>query len=103
MDKELEESYKHFKNILDNASPFTMSPYTYRHLATLLNYIENSIPKEVVEEKIVNLDKEEQELQNGISDEEREEYSDASIGYELSYIAAKRETLQELLQEKGEK
>lgn len=55
MDKELEESYKHFKNILDNASPFTMSPYTYNHLATLLNYIENSIPTQVVEKEITEL------------------------------------------------
>ena len=64
MNIELEESYKHFKNILDNANPFTMSPYTYSHLATILNYIENSIPKSVVEEKIKELDKENTDIKD---------------------------------------
>lgn len=61
---------------------------------------EMDIPKQVIRDKIEELNREEQELQDNISAEEREKYSDASIGYALSYIEAKRETLQELLEEK---
>lgn len=62
--------------------------------------VKECIPKQTIEDKIAELDKEEKELQDSISDEEREEYSDANISYALSYIEAKRETLQELLEGK---
>lgn len=60
---------------------------------------EDCIPKSKVKEKIEKLDKEEQDLQNSISDKEREEYSDAMISWQLCDIEGKRETLQELLEE----
>jgi len=50
-----------------------------------------------IEELLKKLDKEEQELQNSISDEEREEYSDANISYQLMNIEIRRSVLQELL------
>lgn len=59
----------------------------------------NFIPKSKIKEKIEELDKEEQELQNTISDEEREEYSDASISWGLCDIETRRRVLQELLEE----
>ena len=61
---------------------------------------ENYIPVSLVEEKIEELNKEEQELQNSISDEEREEYSDANISYQLMDIEVKRSVLQELLEKR---
>lgn len=92
MNKELEESYKHFKNILDKASLFTMPTYTYIHLEKLLNYIENSIPKSVVEEKI-------EEYKNVI-DECREDEEHCG---EIPIYEHDIKILQELLKEKGEK
>ncbi len=67
------------------------------NIRIILQELENSVSKDKIREKIAKLDKEEKDLQNSISDEEREEYSDASIGYALSYIEAKREILKELL------
>lgn len=61
---------------------------------------ENYIPVSLVEEKIEELNKEEQELQNSISDEEREEYSDANISFELMDIEIRRSVLQELLEKR---
>lgn len=69
-------------------------------IETVLNYIDNSISKEVIENKIEKLDKEEKEAQDSISDEEREEYSDSSIGYLLANIETRRQVLQELLEGK---
>lgn len=57
------------------------------------------IPKSKIKEKIEELDKEEQKLQNSISDEEREEYSDASISWDLCDIETRRRVLQELLED----
>lgn len=62
---------------------------------------QNCIPKSLVEEKIEELNKKEQELQNSISDEEREEYSDANISFALMDIEVRRSVLQDLL-ERGE-
>ena len=45
---------------------------------------------------IEELNEEEQELQNSISDEEREEYSDANISFKLMDIEIRRGVLQEL-------
>ena len=62
--------------------------------------VENSIPKQKVKDKIEELDRKEQELQNSITEEEREEYSDANISFQLCDIEIRREVLQELLQER---
>lgn len=62
--------------------------------------LENSIPVSLVEETIEELNKKEQELQDSISDEEREEYSDANISYQLMDIEVKRSVLQELLEKR---
>ena len=61
---------------------------------------ENYIEKSLVEEKIEELNRKEQELQNSISDEEREEYSDANISFELMDIEIKRSILEELLEKR---
>lgn len=61
---------------------------------------ENSIPVSLVEETIEELNRKEQELQNSISDEEREEYSDANISFELMDIEIKRSILEELLEKR---
>lgn len=60
----------------------------------------NYISKSLVKEKIEELNEEEQELQNSISDEEREEYSDANISFELMDIEIRRGVLQELLEKR---
>ena len=59
----------------------------------------DSIPKQNIIEKIEELDRKEQELQNSISEEEREEYEDANISYLLCDIEIRRKVLKELLQE----
>ena len=56
------------------------------------------VPKDKIKAKIEELDKQEEDLQNSISDEEREEYSDASISWELMDIHTRREVLQSLLE-----
>ncbi len=53
-----------------------------------------------IKAKIEELDKQEQDLQNRISDEEREEYSDASISWGLMDIHTRREVLQQLLDDR---
>ena len=62
-----------------------------------------SVPTEKIKDKIEELTKEEQELQNSISEEEREEYSDANISYGLMNIDIRRSVLKELLEESEEK
>lgn len=56
------------------------------------------IPISLVKEKIERLNKEEQQLQNSIYDEERQEYSDANISFNLMDIEIRRSVLQELLE-----
>ena len=65
--------------------------------------IENSILKQKIKDKIEELNRKEQELQNSITEEEREEYSDANISFQLCDIEIRREVLQELLQESEDK
>lgn len=55
--------------------------------------------KDKIREKIKKIDNEEKEAQESISDEERKEYEDASIGYLLADIETRRRVLQELLEE----
>ena len=81
--KELEEENRTLKNVVSEI--FNSEDVT-----------ENFIPVSLVEEKIEELNKEEQELQDSISDEEREEYSDANISFELMNIEIRRGVLQEL-------
>lgn len=71
----------------------------YVKLYQVLLLKENVIPVQKVKDKIEELDKKEQKLQNSISVEEREEYSDANISWELLDINIRRETLQKLLEE----
>lgn len=101
MNKELEDSINMLKNTdistIENAENTDLLTYSYA-VKTVLKYIENSIPKKKVEEKIEELNKQEQELQNSISEEEREEFSDANISFELMNINIRREILQELLE-----
>ena len=63
----------------------------------------DSIPIQKIQDKLEELDKQEQELQNSITEEEREKYEDANISYLLCDIEIRREVLKELLQESEEK
>lgn len=56
-----------------------------------------------IKDKIEKLNKIEQDLQNSISMEEREEYSDANISWDLMNINIRREELEELIEEREEK
>lgn len=53
---------------------------------------------EKIKDKIEELNKKEQELQNSISTEEREEYSDGNISWNLMDINIRRTVLQELIE-----
>lgn len=79
-------------------SPFKDNP-NLEESKDICEDISDYIPKSKVEEKIEELNKEEQELQNSISDEEREEYSDANISFDLMDIEIRRSVLEELLEE----
>lgn len=52
-----------------------------------------------IEEMLEELDKEEKELQDSISEEEREEYSDANISFDLMHIEIQRRVLKKILKE----
>lgn len=65
----------------------------------IISDLSDSIPKQKIKDKIEELNKQEQELQNSISEEEREECEDANISYLLCDIEIRREVLQKLLQE----
>ena len=60
--------------------------------------IANSILVQKIKDKIEELNKKEQKLQNCISTKEKEEYSDANISWYLMDINIRREELQELLE-----
>ncbi len=79
-------------------SPFKDNP-NLEESKDICEDISDYIPKSKVEEKIEELNKEEQELQNSISDKEREEYSDANISFDLMDIEIRRSVLEELLEE----
>lgn len=68
--------------------------------ATINGLKRDFIPKSKIKEKIEELNKEEKDLQDSVSDEEREQYSDASIGYGLMLIENQRTVLQELMEDK---
>lgn len=103
MNKELKDAKEYINYQIKTGNlvrGYTDIYYFQEELKILLNYIENSISKEKIIEKLKELDKEEKEAQDSISDEEREEYSDSSIGYLLVNIETRREVLKELLEEK---
>lgn len=89
------ENLKLKTEIAENVYFGSMPLDQMRKLQSKANNYDSLVEK--MKEKLEKLNKEEQELQDSISDEEREEYSDASIGYALSYIENQREILQELL------
>lgn len=75
--------------------------YHLQQNESLTKEFSNVIPIQKVKDKIEELNKKEQELQNSVSNEEREEYSDANISWNLMDIEIRREVLQELIEEKG--
>lgn len=89
------------KKVLDknyeNALEKTMDKFLNDNIAN------EFLPKQKIKDKIEELNKKEQKLQNSISAEEREEYSDANISWDLMDINIKREVLQELIEESEEK
>ncbi len=60
--------------------------------------MKHCILEQKIKDKIEELNKKEQKLQNSISAEEREEYSDANISWDLMDINIKREVLQDLIE-----
>ena len=60
--------------------------------------MKHCILEQKIKDKIEELNKKEQKLQNSISAEEREEYSDANISWDLMNINIKREVLQDLIE-----
>lgn len=98
--KELEETLKRTqKSWFEDTKKIEIYKMLEANIAKANEIIKDGIPKSLVKEKMQELDKEEKEAQESISDEEREEYSDASIGYLLMNIETRRNVLQELLEE----
>lgn len=98
--KELEETLKCTqKSWFEDTKKIEIYKMLEANIAKANEIIKDGIPKSLVREKMQELDKEEKETQESISDEEREEYSDASIGYLLMNIETRRNALQELLEE----
>jgi hypothetical protein len=64
-----------------------------------INLFNKYIPKQKILNEIEKLNKKEKELQDSISQEEREEYSDAGISHLLMDIHIRREVLQDILKE----
>ena len=60
--------------------------------------MKHCILEQKIKDKIEELNKKEQKLQNSISAEERDEYSDANISWDLMDINIKREVLQDLIE-----
>lgn len=93
MNKELEEAIK----ILKRRNKILKLKYAITNedlnaIEIILNYIDNYISKEVIEEKIKELNNEEKEIY--------EKYIGNSELYRLSIINEKRNVLQELLEGK---
>lgn len=94
--KPIENLLKAYKKLKEENRLYLLS-----NSPALAIWIKDSyIPKSAIKETIEKLNREEQELQNSISDEEREEYSDASISFGLMDINIRREVLEELLEDK---
>lgn len=93
--KELEEKDKYYNKLIKLAQTITDESLK----EALEEFEKDYIPKSKIKEKIEELNKEEQEAQNSISDEEREEYSDANISYILMDIETRRRCYKELLGE----
>lgn len=69
----------------------------------IISDLTDSIPIQKIQDKIEELNNQEKELQNSITEEEREEYEDANISFLLCDIEIRREVLKELLQESEDK
>lgn len=69
----------------------------------IISDLTDSIPIQKIQDKIEELNNQEKELQNSITEEEREEYEDANISFLLCDIKIRREVLKELLQESEDK
>ncbi len=94
----LEESKTTLKEIIDkqifiDATPNTTTIEPYEAIETVLNYIDNSISKEVIKEKIGELKSEYNRIVNQTG-----ELIDNLIDFQR--ISSKIEVLQELLEEK---
>ncbi|MCI9245590.1 MAG: hypothetical protein HFJ30_00310 [Clostridia bacterium] len=89
MDKELKEAIKNMKMFINGQD---MSCVSAKEMDLVLNALENSIPKQVIEEKIEGLNKEEKEIyKKDIGNNEL---------FRLNIINEIRDVLQELLERK---
>ena len=89
MDKELKEAIKNMKMFINGQD---MSCVSAKEMDLVLNAWENSIPKQVIEEKIEGLNKEEKEIyKKDIGNNEL---------FRLNIINEIRDVLQELLERK---
>ena len=99
-DTELDNAVKNLiarNKELEGIKNSKLDKYLHNNLWICKDLAENYIHKSKIKEKIEELDKEEKEAQDSISNEEREQYSDANIGYLLMDIETRRKVLQELL------
>ena len=97
IDENIEEILEQSKEIEELNSDLEVFKRALTDIEVVYN--KNYTSNDKIKAKIEELDKQEQDLQNSIRDEEREEYSDASISWELMDIHIRRETLQQLLDE----
>lgn len=104
MDKELEEAIEEFKREYDDSRILGGDLIiNLENAKILLNYIENSIPKEVVEEKIEQLKQYILNLEMKQNEIIAMDGDDLPIRDEIAIVEEQIYLLQELLQEKGEK
>lgn len=100
VDLEIPKSMQHilsdYKRVLkENETLKNLHIQDNKHLDFIMKI---SIPIQEIRNKIEELNKKEQKLQNSISAEEREDYSDANISWDLMDINIKREVLQDLIE-----
>ena len=90
-----EEKDKQFELIQNTNNTIKTANIAIKDLQEKLKEV---ITVQKIKDKIEELNKKEQKLQNSISAEEREEYSDANISWNLMDINIKREVLQDLIE-----
>lgn len=90
-----EEKDKQFELIQNTNNTIKTANIAIKDLQEKLKEV---ITVQKIKDKIEELNKKEQKLQNSISAEEREEYSDANISWDLMDINIKREVLQDLIE-----
>ena len=101
--KELEEENGTLKRVNNIIKNIDIENATQKIDDYYNEFMRNFIPTQKIKDKIEELNRKEQDLQNSITEEEREEYSDANISFQLCDIEIRREVLQELLQESEDK